>query len=181
MVDHILPPDPGSDVVLVPYDGGWPAAFDREERRIRGALGRDALGVHHVGSTSVPGLIAKPVIDVVLEMSDPGDEDRYVPPLEAAGYALSHREPEWYAHRLLKGRAPRVNLHVFPTDCPEVVQMLAFRDRLRSDDRDRATYAATKQALAARRWEHVQDYADAKSEVVADIMRRALPQDAGRG
>lgn len=168
----MLPPDPGSAVVLVEYDDAWPALYARQEQRIRAALGDRALEVHHCGSTSVPGLAAKPVIDVLLVVADPGDEPAYVPALEATGYALSLREPEWLGHRLLKDRDPRVNLHVFGPDCPEVARMLAFRDRLRDDDGDRATYERTKRELAEREWDRVQDYADAKTAVVLDIMTR---------
>jgi GrpB-like predicted nucleotidyltransferase (UPF0157 family) len=175
MVEYLLPPDPGSNVVLVDYDQAWPAAYEREESRIRQALGDRALEVHHAGSTSVPGLAAKPVIDVVLVVADPADEAAYVPALEEAGHVLHLREDEWYQHRLLRpDRGQRVNLHVFPPDCEEVRRMLAFRDHLRSDDADRALYEQTKRELAGRRWEIVQDYADAKADVVADIMIRAL-------
>ena len=175
MVEYLFPPDPGANVVLVEYDERWPAAYDREESRIRKALGDAALGVHHAGSTSVPGLTAKPVIDAVLVVADPTDEAAYVPALEAAGYVLHLREDEWYEHRLLREReGQRVNLHVFPPECEEVRRMLAFRDHLRRDDADRALYEKTKRELAGRRWEIVQDYADAKSDVVADIMGRAL-------
>jgi GrpB-like predicted nucleotidyltransferase (UPF0157 family) len=139
-----------------------------------------------VGSTSVPGLSAKPIIDIVLVLEAPSDEDGYVPALESIGYTLHIRERGWHEHRLLKrgthqqapgDGSPRVNLHVFPEGCDEVRRMLAFRDRLRLSDEDRALYERTKQALAQRRWNHVQEYADAKGEVVADIMARALPAD----
>ncbi len=175
MVEYLQPPASGDQVVLVAYDEEWPAAYAREESRIRDALGHDAVQVHHAGSTSVPGLTAKPVIDVVLVVADPPDEATYVPALEAAGYVLHLREPDWHDHRLLReGEGQRVNLHVFPPGCEEVRRMLAFRDHLRRDEADRARYERTKRELAGRTWTRVQDYADAKSEVVADIMGRAL-------
>lgn len=173
MVERLVPPDPGSDVVLVEYDDRWPLLFRAQERRIRSALGDVAIAVHHAGSTSVPGLAAKPVIDVVLEVPDAADETPYAPGLEAAGYLFALREPEWLEHRLFKDRDPRVNLHVFGAGCPEVARMLAFRDRLRTDRADRLLYERTKRELAARAWTRVQDYADAKAEVVAAIMARA--------
>ena len=174
MVEYLLPPDPGSDVYLVDYDAQWPAAYARHETRIRDALGPVALAVHHAGSTSVPGLAAKPVIDVVLVVADAADESAYVAPLQEAGYLFTLREPEWFEHRLFKERSPRVNLHVFGDGCPEVTRMLAFRDHLRRDAADRALYERTKRELAGRRWDRVQDYADSKADVVADIMTRAL-------
>lgn len=155
------------------YDDAWPARFAAEESAIRSALGGRAIAVHHAGSTSVPGLAAKPVVDIVLVVGDPVDEETYVPALEGVGLMLALREPEWFDHRLLRRAVPRVNLHVFGPGCPEVARMLAFRDRLRADEADRTAYERKKRELAARTWERVQDYADAKSEVVADIMRRA--------
>lgn len=174
MAEYLQPPSTGEEVVLVDYDESWPAKYARQESRIRAALGEVALEVHHVGSTSVPGLAAKRVVDVVLVVADPADETAYVPALEAAGYVFHVRERDWHEHRLFRGREPRVNLHVFGPDCEEVVRMLAFRDHLRRDEGDRELYERTKRDLAGRGWDRVQDYADAKSEVVADIMERAL-------
>jgi len=160
-------------IVLVDYDDAWPLRFEREAKRIRAALGVRALQVEHVGSTSVPGLAAKPIIDVVLAVPDSSDEDAYVPALEAEGYALRIREPEWYEHRVLKKTEPKVNLHVFAAGCEEIDRMLAFRDHLRTNDADRELYERTKRELASRHWAYVQDYADAKSKVVEQIVARA--------
>lgn len=162
-----------ASVELAEYDPEWPEVYRREEEKIRSALGERALRVEHVGSTSVPGLAAKPVIDINLEVADTTDEDSYVPALETAGYVLRIREPDWFEHRLLKGVDPSVNLHVFPTGCAEIERMLRFRDHLRVNDSDRELYLRTKRDLAAQTWEHVQHYADAKSKVVEAIMGRA--------
>lgn len=161
-------------VVLADPDPAWPGTATQMVTGIRAALESHALLLEHVGSTSVPGLPAKPVIDIVLGVADPAEEQSYVPALESIGYQLHIREPEWHEHRLLKQTAPDVNLHVFAAGSEEVDRMLAFRDHLRADARDRDRYAATKNELAARTWAYVQDYADAKSDVVADIMTRAL-------
>ncbi|MFL6010168.1 MAG: GrpB family protein [Gaiellaceae bacterium] len=166
-----LPPE-YQDVVIADYDAEWPRWFEQAAARIRDALGDKALDVQHVGSTSVPGLPAKPLIDINLVVADTTDEDAYVPPLEAIGYVLRIREPDWYEHRLLRGYDPPVNLHVFPQGCEEVERMLRFRDHLRMNDADRELYARTKRELAAKAWKYVQNYADAKSEVVQDIMAR---------
>lgn len=160
-------------VTLVDYDPEWPRLFAREEARIRAALGDDVVALEHVGSTSVPGLAAKPIIDILLVVADTADEPAYVPRLEAAGYVLRIREPDWFEHRLFKGPDTNVNLHVLPRGCEEIDRMLAFRNRLRTHDDDRATYERTKRELAQREWRYVQNYADAKSEVVRDILRRA--------
>ena len=160
-------------IALAEYDPGWPALFDREAKRIRGALGDRALLLEHAGSTSVPGLAAKPIIDIVLAVSDSSDEDTYLPDLEAAGYVLRIREPEWYEHRVFKGPDTNINLHVFSEGCEEIGLMLAFRDHLRANEADRELYQRSKRELAARDWAFVQDYADAKTEVVREIGARA--------
>ena len=153
----------------------WAAWFDREAERIRQVLGDRAVVLEHTGSTSVPGLAAKPIIDITMGVPDSADEAAYVPAMAAAGYVLRIREPDWFEHRLLKGPDTNINLHVFSAGSPEITRMLAFRDHLRTDEADRKLYERTKRELAARTWTYVQDYADAKSEVVADIMRRAMP------
>jgi GrpB-like predicted nucleotidyltransferase (UPF0157 family) len=161
-------------VTLVDPDPAWPALFATEARRIRQALGDRAMLVAHVGSTSVPGLIAKPIVDVVLAVDDSADEPAYLPALEAAGYVLRIREPGWHEHRLLNGPDTAVNLHVFSAGSPEIERMLLFRDRLRSSGEDRERYAAAKRALAGPEWRQVQDYADAKSTIVEEIIARAV-------
>ena len=159
---------------LADYDPGWPALYEREASRISGLLGERALRLEHAGSTSVPGLAAKPIVDIVLGVADPADEASYVPSMEAGGYVLRIREPDWHEHRVFKGPDTDINLHVFAADSTEIVRMLAFRDRLRSHDDERLRYEATKRELAARHWTYVQDYADAKGEVVEAIIARAL-------
>lgn len=165
-------------VTLAPYDPRWPEAYAALAARIGERLAALAHRVDHAGSTSVPGLPAKPVLDLVLTVPHPADEDAYVPALAPLGLRLTLREPDWYAHRLLRGTpghpaADAVNLHVFPEGCPETARMLRFRDHLRASEADRELYARTKRELAARTWRYTQQYADAKSEVVAEILRRA--------
>ena len=160
-------------IQLAASDPAWPALFEAQATRIREALGATVVQLEHAGSTSVPGLSAKPIIDIVLAVPDSTDETAYVPPLEAAGYRLAIREPDWYEHRVLKGTEPSVNLHVFSAGSPEIERMLRFRDWLRANDDERDLYEATKRELAARTWAYVQDYADAKGEVVEGILARA--------
>jgi GrpB-like predicted nucleotidyltransferase (UPF0157 family) len=160
-------------VELVDYDPAWPQLFAREAERVRVALGERVLLLEHVGSTSVPGLTAKPWVDMVLVVADSADEPAYVPALEAAGYVLRIREPDWYEHRMFRRSDPGVHLHVFSPDCPEVERMLLFRDRLRSNEPDRRHYERTKRELAQREWAYVQNYADAKAAVVEEIIARA--------
>ncbi len=158
---------------LAPYDPSWPGLFEREAARIRHALARTLVSVEHVGSTSVPGLAAKPVIDVLLVVPDSSDEASYVPALADAGYRLTIREPDWHEHRLLKGPDTDVNVHVFSPGSAEIPRMLAFRDRLRAVPAERHTYEQAKRALAGQTWAYVQDYADAKTQVVEAILERA--------
>jgi GrpB-like predicted nucleotidyltransferase (UPF0157 family) len=166
------PPQEYPEIVIADYDPQWPQWFEQAAERIRGALGDKVLMLEHVGSTSVPGLPAKPLIDINLVVADTTDEAAYVPPLEAIGYGLRIREPDWYEHRCLRGHDPPVNLHVFPPKCEEVERMRSFRDHLRTNDADRALYERTKRELTAKQWKYVQNYADAKSEVVQDILSR---------
>jgi GrpB-like predicted nucleotidyltransferase (UPF0157 family) len=161
-------------IELVDYDPAWPGLFDRVAERIRAALGERVVLLEHSGSTSVPGLAAKPIIDITLAVPNSADEEAYVPALEAAGYVLRIREPDWYEHRMFKGPDTKVNLHVFSAGSPEIDRMLGFRDRLRSNAADRDLYERRKRELAAREWTYVQDYADAKDAVVAEIVARAL-------
>ena len=162
-----------STITLVEYDPAWPERFAREAKRIKAALGERALMVEHVGSTSVPGLMAKPIIDILLAVSDSADEPSYVPALEAAGYVLRIREPDWHQHRLFKGPDININLHVFTQGSEEIQRTLLLRDWLRSNEADRELYARTKRELAVKKWRYVQNYADAKSEVIEGILERA--------
>jgi GrpB-like predicted nucleotidyltransferase (UPF0157 family)/predicted enzyme related to lactoylglutathione lyase len=161
-------------IELVEPDRSWAGIAADLVAGIRASLGPAAVVVAHVGSTSVPALAAKPIIDLVLGVPDPVDESAYVAALEGQGYRLAIREPEWHEHRLLKRPDPAVNLHVFAAGSDEIERMLAFRDQLRRDVTDRQLYAATKRELAEQRWDSVQDYADAKSDVVEAILRRAV-------
>jgi GrpB-like predicted nucleotidyltransferase (UPF0157 family) len=166
-------------VHLAEYDPAWPELFAREEAKIRGALGDLVVEIHHVGSTSVPGLAAKPIIDICLVVPDTTDEPAYVPALEAVDYVLRAREPAWFEHRLFKGHDPSVNLHVYPAGCLEIERYLLFRDRLRTHPEELDAYLAAKRELAARTWTYVQHYADAKSEVVEAIIGRARAEREG--
>jgi GrpB-like predicted nucleotidyltransferase (UPF0157 family) len=162
-------------ITFVEPDSAWPALYDREEARIRSILGDRVIRIAHTGSTSVPGLAAKPVIDITMLVADVLDEDAWARDLEAAGYVIRIREeePGWFDHRMLKGPDTNVNLHVFSEGCVEWVRMVGFRDWLRTHGDDRALYERTKRELLARQWEYVQDYADAKTEVVEAINARA--------
>ncbi|HEX2049431.1 MAG TPA: GrpB family protein [Actinomycetota bacterium] len=156
-------------VELVDYRPEWPRTFESERNRLRAAVGPVARRIEHVGSTSVPRLAAKDVVDVVMTVDDV-EQESYARPVEALGYALRVREPGHRCYRLMD---PRVNLHVWGDDDPEVAKYLAFRDRLRAHDEDRALYERVKRDLAGREYDDVNFYADAKGEVIHEILARA--------
>jgi GrpB-like predicted nucleotidyltransferase (UPF0157 family) len=162
-----------SRIDIADYDPEWPRLFDREAQRIRAVLGDRVLQLEHIGSTSVPGLPAKPIIDMLLVIADSADEAAYVPALEAAGYVMRLREPDWHEHRLFKGPDTDVNLHVFSAGSPEIERDLIFRNRLRTNEADRELYLRTKRDLAQRDWRYAQNYADAKSPLIDEIIERA--------
>lgn len=167
------PPKLTGPVVLAEYDPAWPALFAREAERIRSILGDTVVLLEHVGSTSVPALAAKPIIDILLVVPDSADESAYVTPLEAHGYTLVIREPDWYEHRCLKGPDTNINLHVHSPASPEIERHLLFRDWLRDNDADRELYQTTKRELSTKGFTYIQEYADAKTAVVSEILARA--------
>jgi GrpB-like predicted nucleotidyltransferase (UPF0157 family) len=167
-------PPLNSTIYLAPYDPDWPAQFSILAARVRQTLGDKALLLEHVGSTSIEGLAAKPIIDMLLVVADSADEAAYVPLLEAQGFVLHIREPDWHQHRLLKGVDIQANLHVFSEGCVEIKRMLAFRDWLRGHLADKELYETKKRELARRTWKYTQHYADAKSAVVEEILIRAM-------
>ena len=168
------PPTTSGTVTVVEYDPSWPELFIREKQRIQQILGDTALSVDHVGSTSVPGLAAKPIIDIDLVVPNSADESTYVPQLEAAGYLLIIREPDWHEHRCLKGPDTNINLHVFSPGSPEIHRHQVFRDWLRTHPEDRELYARTKLDLASRDWSDTRGYTEAKDDVIDAIYLRAF-------
>lgn len=162
-------------IEVVEYDPGWPARFEALERTIREALGAAALSVEHVGSTSVPSLAAKPVIDIDLTVANPADEAAYVPALERARFALLIREPGWHEHRCLLLDDPACNLHVFGPDCPEVVRHRMFRDWLIAHAEERELYRRAKLDAARETRASggmVMDYNRHKEPVIREIYER---------
>jgi GrpB-like predicted nucleotidyltransferase (UPF0157 family) len=169
-------------ILVVEYNPAWPLHFQREAARIRAVLGDRALRIEHIGSTAVPRLAAKPIVDILLVVADSANEPAYAPALTDTGYVMRIREPDWYEHRMFKGPDTDINLHVFSAGCPEIDRHVNFRDWLRSHDGDRELYARTKRELAQRDWKYTQHYADAKTAVIEEIMARARGEaDARRG
>lgn len=160
-------------IELAEHDPAWAQAYGEHAERIRGALGEAAGRVEHIGSTAVPGLAAKPIVDILVVVEDPADEGSYVPLLEAAGYELRVREPDFDEHRMLRTPTRDVHVHVFPAWSIEIDRYLALRDHLRSSPRARATYEARKRELAGREWPTMDHYASAKTAVVEALIAEA--------
>jgi GrpB-like predicted nucleotidyltransferase (UPF0157 family) len=171
MADEILIGGPEArSIVLEDYDDSWPRKFSEHAAAIGKALGPAAIAIEHVGSTSVPNIAAKPVVDILLVVADSSDESVYSTALTRLGYQLRVREPEWHQHRMFRTPELDVHVHVFSQDCVEIDRMVTFRDRLRSSKQDRLRYESTKRQLAARDWKDMNAYADAKSEIVESIL-----------
>ena len=169
-------------VKIVDYDPDWPNKYKIHARIIAAALGTTALRVEHIGSTSVPGLAAKPIIDILVVVKDSTDEATYLPQLESAGYELRVREPDWHEHRMFRTPEKDVHVHVYSAGCPEIQRNLLFCDRLRSNIDDRRRYEQTKRELATKDWADMNDYAAAKTEVVESIITAAsqLPDETSQ-
>ena len=164
-------------IVISDHDPSWATRAAVLIHSIRLGLGPIALSVEHIGSTSVPGLAAKAIIDVLLVVRDLDAEQTYVEPLQALGLQLRVREA---GHRMLRTAELDVHLHVLPRGTSEEVAYLDLRDWLRVNTADRELYESTKRALAARTWEDMNLYADAKSEVIGQVLARARQWRATR-
>lgn len=161
------------EIQILDYDPRWPEIFQSQAARISQALEGVALRIEHVGSTSVPGLAAKPIVDILLVVADSADEAAYLGRMEAAGYVLRVREPEFYEHRMFRTPERDVHIHLFSTGCVEIERNLTFRNRLRNNASDRLRYESTKRILARQSWPDMNAYAQAKSEVVESIITAA--------
>ena len=161
------------DIRILDYDANWPSLFQEHAAKIKEALGGAALRVEHIGSTSVEGLPAKPIIDILLVVENSGDESSYLPALERTGYVLRVREPAAHEHRMLRTPGRDVHIHVYAPNSPEIERYLIFRDRLREHASEREIYAKTKRDLAARSWPDMNAYAEAKTGVIEGIIARA--------
>jgi GrpB-like predicted nucleotidyltransferase (UPF0157 family) len=164
-------------IVIADYDSSWPAKFQRHAKIIANVLGPVALRIEHIGSTSVPGLAAKPIVDMLLVVENSADESSYLAILEAAGYVLRVREPHFYQHRMFRTPERDVHLHVYSPTSPEIERNLTFRDRLRASAVDKARYEELKRKLASQSWPDMNAYANAKSALIEEII--ALGRENG--
>ncbi|MEI9894215.1 MAG: GrpB family protein [Chthoniobacter sp.] len=161
------------EIVIVDYDPCWPEKFLQHGEILAQVLGSRALAIEHVGSTSVPGLAAKPIVDIDVLVEDSREEATYLPALVQAGYGLRVREPDWHQHRMFRTPGLDVHVHIFSSGCVEFTRHLAFRDRLRACPEDRLLYESVKRKLAREDWPDMNAYARAKTEIVEQILARA--------
>jgi len=157
-------------IVIAEYNPAWPLHYERERTRIADALGDIARMIEHVGSTAVPGLAAKPIVDILVAVENPDDDAALVPPLQRAGYELRVREP---GHRMFRTPTRDVHVHVWRDGDEEARRQLLFRDQLRRSGEHRRAYERLKRELATRQWRDMNDYADAKSGLIVEILAAA--------
>ena len=181
LAEVMVGPAEHADIRLRDYDPAWAERFRREAARIHETLGGRKLRIEHIGSTSVPGLVAKPIIDILLVVDDPDDETAYLPALEAAGYELRVREPDFDRHRMLRTPQKDVHVHVFPPESGGDRPVPAVPRPPAPDKADRELYADEKRRLAGQDWTTMQHYAEAKTEVVEAIIARAAAAQGESG
>lgn len=158
------------EISINDYDPDWPRQFEKHAQIIANALGNIALRIEHIGSTSVTDLGAKPIIDILVVVSNAADESLYLSQLIEAGYLLRVREPDWHEHRMFRTPAKDVHIHIYSTDCPEIERNLIFRDRLRCNIDDRRRYEQIKCELATKEWPDMNAYAEAKTDIIESII-----------
>jgi len=168
-VELVGGPEP-LDFQLQDHDGRWATGYLEQRRRILRALAGQTIEVEHIGSTSVPGLASKPILDIVVVVPDITAEENYLDGLLQSGYQLRTREP---GHRLVRTPERDVQVHIYEHGDLAVSDYLLLRDHLRSDATDRALYENVKRALMAQHWDDTNDYANAKNDVIAAIKERA--------
>ncbi|GAA1639403.1 GrpB family protein [Georgenia ruanii] len=165
------------ELFLAEYDPTWASQYAVHEARVRDAVGGAAVAVEHIGSTSVPGLAAKPIIDILVTVTDITAEEDYLEPLVASGYVLRVREP---GHRMVRTEQRDVHIHILELDDPAAGDYLLLRDHLRTDRADRKLYESTKRDLTRRDWPDMNAYADAKTAVIEKIKGHARSRLATR-
>lgn len=163
-------------ITIVDYNPDWTQQFEKHAALIKSALGSTALQIEHIGSTAVPGLAAKPIIDILVVVPNSGAEEEYLPQLEKVGYVLRVREPDFHEHRMLRTPERDVHIHVYSLGSPEIARYLIFRDELRRNPDALKRYENVKRHLASQDWTDMNAYAEAKTKVVEDIIASAHNQ-----
>ncbi len=168
-------------VRVAPYDERWPALFAAEETRLSEVFGSLAAAIHHIGSTSVPGLAAKPIVDILVEVIDVGAVDGLGQAMSVLGYEAMGEFGLPGRRYFRKGGDQRTHqVHVFAAGSSEAVRHLAFRDYLRAHPEEAAAYGRLKTELARRHPTDIQAYMDGKDVFVKELEARALAWRNGR-
>ena len=156
----------------------WPTLYEAEAQRLRHDLGPALRALEHIGSTAVPGLAAKPVLDIMAAMDTLEEADARLPLLAASGYALraTGMRERLFLQRAAESGTPAVNLHLVTLASWPRRKERRFRDRLRAHPEEAAAYAALKRDLAARLGTDPEAYTRAKTALIQEIMDRAADE-----
>jgi len=167
---------PGGHIEVVPWQSAWPALFEEEAARIRAACGDAVVAVEHIGSTSVPGLAAKPILDIMPGLARTEDGHRTVEPMKSLGYEYfgEHGIPGRFYFDRKAGGATVVHVHMFELNSPDWRRHIVFRDALRADPSIAADYQKLKLDLAVRFRNDRKAYTDAKTEFISSVVEKAL-------
>jgi GrpB-like predicted nucleotidyltransferase (UPF0157 family) len=165
--------DRSDPIMIVAYDGKWQHRFQVWRDRIRDSVGDAALRIEHIGSTSVAGLAAKPIIDIQVSVNAMADERVYVDQLEELGVQLRSRDEFHRYFRPFPDQPRDAHVHVCDLGSTWEREHLLFRDYLRSHPGARGSYAAVKREVAERWVDDGWAYTDAKGEIILDILEDA--------
>ncbi len=168
-----LPVDPVKKIDVVEYDPSWPPLFELEAKQIKRALGPNCLAVHHIGSTAVPGLSAKPIIDLLPVVRHIQQVDRATQAMQSLGYDVKGEYGIAFRRFFQKGENRRTHhVHVYQEGDPEISRYLHFRDWLRTHTDDRTSYAQLKGELAKKFPDDILQYCHGKDAFVASIDKK---------
>lgn len=162
----------GIPIHLSPHDPGWATAFEREAAVVKAGLGPVALRIHHIGSTAVPGIFAKPIIDILVEVTDIDAVGTRNPAMKEAGYEVMGEygiPGRRYFRRNDAGGRRTHHVHVFASTHPEVMRHIDFRDLLRAEPAIAAAYSRLKLRLAREHATDIGAYLDGKSPFIQRI------------
>jgi GrpB-like predicted nucleotidyltransferase (UPF0157 family) len=162
---------PDGELYLLDYQPAWPRLFEEEAERIRAACGDRLVGIEHIGSTSIPGLAAKPILDIMPLLVSFEEGFDIVPNMEGLGYEYKGEYGIPRRHYFVKGTPRTHHVHMYEADDDEVVRHLLFRDYLREYADTAAEYESLKRRLAAE--VPREDYPEAKTGFVAQVLARA--------
>lgn len=172
-----------TSVEVVPHDPRWRQAFQAEAKRVAAALGENAVAIHHVGSTAIPGIYAKPVIDLLVEVRDVTEADGRSPAMESLGYQVMGEfgiPGRRYFRKDDQEGTRTHHIHAFQAGSGEVERHLAFRDYLIAHPEDAQRYSELKRKLASEHPQSMDAYMDGKDGFIKEMERRAAQWRASR-